>query len=141
MTSSHPINYASKRCIVRITARFAPANDCVLIVLLKLVFVAMPSGTVWVDVPSPFVVSGVASTELRLFFICFLKTFKQIVASVILTGRARPGQAVSRVGTKIARFQRETGQNSPEKLRVVESTPKTIAKLRIFLHKSPEEFQ
>ena len=92
MTSSHPINYAIKKCIVRITARFAPANDCVLIVLLKLVFVAMPSGTVWVDVPSPFVVSGVASTELRLFFICFLKTFKQIVASVILTGRARPGR-------------------------------------------------
>ena len=61
VTISHPINYAIKKSIVRITARFAPANDCVLFVLLKLVFVALPSGTVWVDVPSPSVVSGVAN--------------------------------------------------------------------------------
>ena len=61
MTFSHEINYAIKKSIVRITARFAPAKDCVLFVLLKLVFVALPSGTVWVDVPCPSVVSGVAN--------------------------------------------------------------------------------
>ena len=33
----------------------------VLFVLLKLVFVALPSGTVWVGVPSPSVVSGVVN--------------------------------------------------------------------------------
>ena len=58
-----PINYAIEKFIVRITARFAPANDCVLFVLLKPVFVALPSGTVWADVPSPFVVSGVANMK------------------------------------------------------------------------------
>ena len=51
-----------KKCIVRITARFAPANDCVLFVFLKLVFVALPSGTIsWVDLPGTTVVSGVAN--------------------------------------------------------------------------------
>ena len=54
MTFSHPKTYAIKKSIVRITARFAPANDCVLFVLLKLVFV------VFVDVLNPSVVSGVA---------------------------------------------------------------------------------
>ena len=58
-----PINYAIEKSIVRITARFAPANDCVLFVLLKPVFVALPSGTVWVDVPSPSVISGVANMK------------------------------------------------------------------------------
>ena len=47
---------AIKKSIVRITARFASANDFVF-VLLKLVFnIALPSGTVWVDTPSPSVV-------------------------------------------------------------------------------------
>ena len=52
----------------RITARFAPANDCVLFVLLKLAFVALPSGTVWIDVPSPSVVSGVANAQVEVRF-------------------------------------------------------------------------
>ena len=66
MTFSHPINYAVKKYNVRMTARFTPANDCVLFVLLNLVFVALPSGIVWVDVLSSFVVSGVANA------LCFL---------------------------------------------------------------------
>ena len=35
--------------------------DCVLFVLLRSVFVAWPSGTVWIDEPSLSVVSGVAN--------------------------------------------------------------------------------
>ena len=65
MTFSKPKDYAIKKSIVRTTARFAPANDCVLFVLLKLTFVALPSGTVWVDVPSPFVVSGVRAPRVH----------------------------------------------------------------------------
>ena len=57
-----PKNHAIKKFIVRMTTLFAPAIDCVLFVLLRLVFAALPSGIVWVDVPSrPFVVSGVAN--------------------------------------------------------------------------------
>ena len=41
------------------TERFAPANDRVLFVLLKLVFRGLHSGTVWVDVASLSVGSGV----------------------------------------------------------------------------------
>ena len=64
MTFSHPINYAIKKSI---TARFVPANDCVLFVRLKLVFVALAFGTIWVDLPSPSVVSGVANNNNNLF--------------------------------------------------------------------------
>ena len=42
-----------RKSIVCITARFAPANDWVSLVLVKLAFVAMLSGTVWVDSSSP----------------------------------------------------------------------------------------
>ena len=63
MTFSHPIiNYAIKKSIVRFTAQFAPANDCLLFFLLKLVFVALASGTAWVEIPSPSVVSAVANS-------------------------------------------------------------------------------
>ena len=49
-------NYAIKKYAVQITARFTPTNYSVLFSLSKLVFVALTSGTIWVDVPSPFVV-------------------------------------------------------------------------------------
>ena len=54
--------------IVRMTARSSPANNCELFVLLKLVFVALPSGTVWVDLPSPSVVSWVANWSRITFY-------------------------------------------------------------------------
>ena len=46
-----------------ITALFAPANNYVLFVLLKLVSIALPPGSVWVDVHSASVVSGMASEK------------------------------------------------------------------------------
>ena len=66
MTFSQTINYAFKKFIFRIKARFATANDCVLFALLDPVFVALHSGTVRVDLPSLSVVSGVANTNDRI---------------------------------------------------------------------------
>ena len=57
----HSKNYAIKKSIVRITALFAPVNDCVLFFLLKKVFVALLSRTVWLDIPSPSEDSRVAN--------------------------------------------------------------------------------
>ena len=61
-------NHAIKKSIVLITAQFTHANDCVLFVPFKLVFAALPSGKVWVDVAGPSVVSGVANYSRYIIF-------------------------------------------------------------------------
>ena len=60
MTLSHATkkNNATRKTIVCITSRFAPANGCVLSVLVKLAFVALFSGTVWVDGSSSIFIFG-----------------------------------------------------------------------------------
>ena len=53
VTLSHPKNRAIKKSTFCTTSRLVPTNDCLLFVHVKLVFVTLLSGTVWVDGSSP----------------------------------------------------------------------------------------
>ena len=46
------------------TSRFAPANDCLLFVLVKLAFLALISGTVWLDSFIPIFIFRKVNTVL-----------------------------------------------------------------------------
>ena len=50
VTLSHP---KTVHTIVCITSHFIPANDCLVFVLVKLAFVALLSGAVWVEGSCP----------------------------------------------------------------------------------------
>ena len=78
MTFSRPKNNAITKTTVCITSRFAPANDCVLFVLVKLAFVPLPAGTVSADQASLFVDSGVANITRLEILSALLKFFSCI---------------------------------------------------------------
>ena len=59
----HPRVNTVRKSIACITARFAPANDCI-VRSYKISTVAFLSGTVWVDISSPIFIFGAVNRNL-----------------------------------------------------------------------------
>ena len=77
---SNPKNTAVKKSTVSISSRFARANDCVLFILVKVVFVALLSGNVWVYGSSTFRAVNMTKGNFRghLFSLAWLPNTENV---------------------------------------------------------------